>query len=215
MPAQDVERQYLPAMKLMWDEVDRLFEPVRILTPAGHHFAQTYAARAAHAEFPYAVHLLSLMCPLSNGARVAVFPTSPSPLVAFCVNVNYAQTRKSSMTAHADAITRDLDLSVHKQVAQLVLEEHQEICAASDANNIEGVFILLAFLLLPLLVPISAPLPLPAQPRRSGSTGVLGTTSKSSMRPSFLVGLGSGVADTGLECLGIWMRLMTSSPPSV
>ncbi|OLQ15341.1 hypothetical protein AK812_SmicGene385 [Symbiodinium microadriaticum] len=126
MPSQDVERQYLPAMKLMWEEVDRLFDPVRILGRTGHHLAQTYCTRAAHAEFPYTMHLLSMMCPLSNGARVAVFPTSPSPLVAFCVNVNYAQTRKSSMTAHADGITRELDLAIQQQVTERVSQEPDE-----------------------------------------------------------------------------------------
>ena len=91
------DRQYIPAMNLMWDEVDKCFDPHYILGEAGHRFCQTYAVRAAHAEFPYALHCLSLMCALVNGAKVAVFATSPSPLTLVAINVNYAQTRKSSL----------------------------------------------------------------------------------------------------------------------
>ena len=69
--------------------------------------------RAAHPEFPYALHCLSMMCALVNGARVAVFPTSQSPLVA--INVNYAQTRKSSMTGHAETLGQALDAVILKQ----------------------------------------------------------------------------------------------------
>lgn len=71
------DRQYIPAMKLMWDEVDARFDPKYVLGEAGHRFCQTYSVRAAHPEFPYALHCLSMMCALVNGARVAVFPTSP------------------------------------------------------------------------------------------------------------------------------------------
>ena len=87
------DRQYIPAMKLMWDEVDARFDPKYVLGEAGHRFCQTYSVRAAHPEFPYALHCLSMMCALVNGARVAVFPTSPSPLTLVAINVNYAQTR--------------------------------------------------------------------------------------------------------------------------
>ena len=54
--------QYVPAMKLMWDEVDRRFDPKYVLGEAGHQFCQSYSVRAAHPEFPYALHCLSLMC---------------------------------------------------------------------------------------------------------------------------------------------------------
>ena len=103
------DRQYIPAMNLMWDEVDKCFDPSYILGEAGHRFCQTYAVRAAHAEFPYALHCLSLMCALVNGAKVAVFATSPSPLTLVAINVNYAQTRKSSLTGHAEACGQELD----------------------------------------------------------------------------------------------------------
>ena len=84
--------QYVPAMKLMWDEVDQRFDPKYVLGEAGHQFCHSYAVRAAHPEFPYALHCLSLMCALANGARVAIFATAPSPLTLVVVNVNYAQT---------------------------------------------------------------------------------------------------------------------------
>ena len=109
-----MDRRYLPAMKSMWHAVDKLWDPCCALTATGHHFCQTWAVRAAHHEFPYALNMLSLMCPPTNGAKVATFPTSPSPLAAFAISVNYSQTRKSSMTSFADSITRELD-----KVAQL------------------------------------------------------------------------------------------------
>ena len=125
MSRNDPDRQYLPAMKSMWDTVDRLWQPAQILTDAGHHFCQAWAARASHPEFPYAVHMLALMCPLTNGGRVAIFPTAPSPLVAFTINCNYAQTRKSSMTSHSDQAMKPLDDLIREKVqSQLAAEGH-------------------------------------------------------------------------------------------
>ena len=109
------DRQNIPAMKLMWDEVDARFDPKYVLGEAGHRFCQTYSVRAAHPEFPYALHCLSMMCALVNGARVAVFPTSQSPLTLVAINVNYAQTRKSSMTGHAETLGQALDAVILKQ----------------------------------------------------------------------------------------------------
>ena len=123
MSRDDVERQYLPAMKCIWEAVDKLWKPADVLTPLGHHFCQMWAVRAAHPEFPYALHMLTCMCALVNGARVAIFPTSASPLVAFSLNVNYSQTRKSSMTAHADQVTQELDKVVAERVANAIREE--------------------------------------------------------------------------------------------
>ena len=119
--SREVDRQYLTAVKSMWDTVDKLWDPPRLLTQLGHQFCQTWAVRAAkHHEFPYALNMLSLMCPLTNGARVSIFPTSPSPLVAFTINVNYSQTRKSSVTSFADSITRELDKVVQNRVSKAV-----------------------------------------------------------------------------------------------
>ena len=117
------DRQYIPAMKLMGDEVDARFDPKYVLGEAGHRFCQTYSVRAAHPEFPYALHCLSMMCALVNGARVAVFPTSQSPLVA--INVNYAQTRKPSMTGHAETLGQTLDAVILKAVESRLEESLQ------------------------------------------------------------------------------------------
>ena len=77
-------------------------------------------------RFPYALHMLALMCPLTNGGRVSIFPTSPSPLVAFTMNCNYAQTRKSSMTSHSDQTMKPLDDLVRQRVQnQLAAGGHQ------------------------------------------------------------------------------------------
>ena len=72
----EVDRQYLAAMKSIWDTVDKMWDPCRLLAQLGHQFCQTWAVRASHHEFPYALNMLSLMCPLTNGARVSIFPTS-------------------------------------------------------------------------------------------------------------------------------------------
>ena len=67
MSRDDVERQYLRAMKCIWEAVDKLWKPADVLTPLGHHFCQMWAVRAAHPEFPYALHMLTCMCALVNG----------------------------------------------------------------------------------------------------------------------------------------------------
>lgn len=54
---------------------------------------------------------------------MSIFPTSPSPLVAFTINVNYSQTRKSSVTSFADSITRELDKIVQNQVSKAIQEQ--------------------------------------------------------------------------------------------
>lgn len=130
------EGQYIPAMKLMWEEVDKRFDPKYILGEAGHQFCQTYAVRAAHAEFPYALHCLSLMCPLVNGARVAIFPTSPSPLTLVAVNVNYAQTRKSSMTGHAESLGQELDAVIFQHVDSRLQQESLDAGVAQEQRQV-------------------------------------------------------------------------------
>ena len=74
------------------------------------------AKHTAHAEFPYALRPLSVMCALLNGARVAVFATAPSPLTLVAINVNYAQTRKSSITGLAETFGQELDAVILKLV---------------------------------------------------------------------------------------------------
>ena len=127
MPGAPDDGQYVPAMKLMCDEVDRRFDPKYVLREAGHQFCQSYFVRAAHPEFPYALHRLALMCALANGARAAIFATALS-LVA--VNVNYAQTRKSSMTGHAEALGQELDTVILENAMSKLQQESFEEGAA-------------------------------------------------------------------------------------
>eukprot|EP00973_Karenia_brevis_P063629 8845245-Karenia_brevis.AAC.1 len=63
------QKQYLNVLKAMWHVVDKHFDAKKIFTPAGHRLIQTYAIKAAHPEMPYAMHFLSMMCALSNGAK--------------------------------------------------------------------------------------------------------------------------------------------------
>ena len=73
----------LHMMKAMWDTVDTHFDPTYVLTESGHDLVQHYSIKASHPEMPYAMHFLSMMCALSNGAKIALFPSSDSPLFIF------------------------------------------------------------------------------------------------------------------------------------
>ena len=112
----EAPKQYLDVLKAMWDAVDEHFDPKYVLTPEGHALLQTYAIKAAHAELPYALHFLAMMCSLSNGAKTKWFPSSASTMFMMILNVNYAQTRKSSITGNGDAFGDSLD----KQVKDIV-----------------------------------------------------------------------------------------------
>ena len=102
-------RQYLHVLKAMWDVVDDHYDPKKILTPGGHALVQTHAIKAAHPHLPCALHFLAMMCALANGAKSQWFPNAASPLFIMFINVNYAQTRKSSLTGNADAFGDLLD----------------------------------------------------------------------------------------------------------
>ena len=95
-------KEFLNVTKKMWDIVDKHFDPVAVLGKEGHNLIQTYSIKAAHPELPYVLHFLSMMCSLSNGAQVTWFPNSPSPMFLMVLNVNYTQTRKSSITGNGD-----------------------------------------------------------------------------------------------------------------
>ena len=131
----DFARQYLPAMKKVWADVEKLFDPVTVLKPQGHQFVQTYAIKAAHPELPYAMQYLSMMAPLSNGAQVAIFPSASSPLMAVTINVNYAQTRQSSITGNADAIGKELDAVVMAALEAKMTVALQDQASAAAAGS--------------------------------------------------------------------------------
>ena len=140
--AGDIARQYLPAMKQVWSEMEKVFDPAFVLRPLGHQFVQTYAVKAAHPELPYALHFLAMMAPLANGASVKIFPSGPSPLQIAVFNVNYAQTRKSSTTGNADIFGRELDAivkeTVESKVAELQAEMDQDVRGDADMFGSEG-----------------------------------------------------------------------------
>ena len=64
----------------MWDMVDARFNAAKVLTKEGHALVQTYAIKPAHPELPYALHILSMMCALSNGATTKWFPNAANTL---------------------------------------------------------------------------------------------------------------------------------------
>ena len=128
------DRQYLPVFKHMWDEIDRLFDPAFIFTNGGHAFIQTYAIKSAHPELPWGVHFLATLAALSNGATTKIFPSSNSPLFLFHLNVNYAQTRKSSITGNADVIGDMLD----KKNAERIKHKFDELLRKEREDLPEG-----------------------------------------------------------------------------
>ena len=112
--------QFLKLFKKVWDEVDRLFDAPKVLTPRGHALVQTYAIKGAHPELPYALNFLTMMAALSNGARARLFPNADSPLFLVFVNVNYAQVRKSSITGLNDGIGELLEKVIQERIQVLL-----------------------------------------------------------------------------------------------
>lgn len=106
--------RYLAKFKVMWAEIDNHFDPKFVFTPEGHAFIQTYAIKASHPELPFGMHLLAMMAALSNGAQANMFLSGGSLLFLFHLNVNYAQTRKSSITGNADMLGNFLDDHIRK-----------------------------------------------------------------------------------------------------
>ena len=78
-------KQYLNVMKAMWDLVDK------------------------HFDLPYVMHFLAMLCSLVNGAKTPWFANSASPLFLMVLNINYTQTRKSSLTDNGDEFGDCLD----------------------------------------------------------------------------------------------------------
>ena len=85
--SQVTPKQYFYVMKAMWSIVDKYFDAKKVLTEKGHALVQTYAIKAAHPEMPYALHFLSMMCALCNGAKASLFSSVDSPLFHFFLNV--------------------------------------------------------------------------------------------------------------------------------
>lgn len=117
MPNDGVE-QHLPLFKNIWKEVETMFRPLDILTKKGYAFVQTWAIKAAHPTLPYVMQFLCLLASLANGASARMFPNGGSPLFLCFFNVNYSQTRKSSLTAMADRIGDHLDEIVRQRVKE-------------------------------------------------------------------------------------------------
>ena len=111
--------QYLQVMKAMWAAVEEQFKPEKVLAPEGHALIATYALKAAHPELPYVLHFLAMMCALSNGATTTWFPSQTSTLFLAALNVNYAQTRKSSITGNGDSFGDVLDKHIEGEVGKV------------------------------------------------------------------------------------------------
>ena len=113
-------KHFLKVSKTMWDIVDRVFDPMTVLTRTGYHLIQTYSIRAAHPVLPYVLHFLAMMCALANGAKSFWFPNAPNPMFIMTLNVNYAQTRKSSITGNGDQFGDKLDAVARDVVTKKV-----------------------------------------------------------------------------------------------
>ena len=49
----ETAKQHLKVSKAMWDIVDKVFDPVQVLTREGYNLIQTYSIKAAHPVLPY------------------------------------------------------------------------------------------------------------------------------------------------------------------
>eukprot|EP00969_Alexandrium_andersonii_P160879 7109604-Alexandrium_andersonii.AAC.1 len=66
--------------------------------PEGEKWAAAHAATTSCHEFAVAMHVLSSLPALLNGAHAEWFPGRKSPVTLVAILVNYAQTRKSQLT---------------------------------------------------------------------------------------------------------------------
>ena len=122
-------------MKAMWEAVQQEFKPEKALTPDGNALVAMYAIKAAHPELPYVLHCLAMMCAMSNGATATWFPSQTSTLFLAALNVNYAQTRKSSITGNGDAFGDLLDKHIQGAVGEAYEKMKQEAKGASRENG--------------------------------------------------------------------------------
>ena len=134
MDSIDAARQHLQLFKHLWSLVDERFDAAKVLTPDGHAFVQTHAIKGSHPEFPTALNFLAAMPASTNGARANIFPSGPSPLFSVFLNVNYQQTRKSSLTSINDILGAELD----KRVQNIVQDKYNESCLDSASPGGEG-----------------------------------------------------------------------------
>ena len=114
--ADENARQHLKVSHTMWDIVEKVFDPVKVLTREGYDLIQTYSIKAVHPVLPYVLHFLAMMCAMANGARTRWFPNYSNPLFIMALNVNYTQTRKSSLTGNGDECGDKLVASVRAVV---------------------------------------------------------------------------------------------------
>ena len=99
-PKQEVikREQWKQEVLASWEAVDSTFEPDLIFGTTGYQLVLAHAIRASNHPFVTGMTLLGSMCPLMNGASVAIFPGQESPINVICTLVNYPQTRKSQHT---------------------------------------------------------------------------------------------------------------------
>ena len=119
---EETVKQHLKVSRAMWDIVDKFFDPVKVLTREGYELILSYSIKAAHPVLPHVLHFLAMMCSLANGAKSSWFPNAPSPLFIFAINVNYTQTRKSSLTANGDVFGDRLDEATRKAISEIKVD---------------------------------------------------------------------------------------------
>ena len=107
---------YVKLFDIIWKEIDDKFRAAFVLGVRGKAFVETWAIKAAHPLFAFALAFLATMAGLVNGAKAKLFPNSASPLFAFFLNINFSQTRKSSITGVVDQIGEHLDACVMQRI---------------------------------------------------------------------------------------------------
>ena len=101
--------QFREEMRAAWDVVEDRYDSEAVLGRRASQTMLLYSARSSHHELPIAVSMMAGLFACANGATVQAFPGKPSPLALCPQNVNYPQTRKSSVYSMLSPIGVALD----------------------------------------------------------------------------------------------------------
>ena len=107
--------QYLDTMKKAWQHVSDQWPKVgeRIAGPAGHAAVNYESVKRSHPPFPIMMAMLAGCVILTNGATLMIWGTA-APLAIWVLNVNYPQTRKSTLGSIVERMAKFADAHVRE-----------------------------------------------------------------------------------------------------
>ena len=118
MPTPGAPPQYTYTMEKAWAYVEEVWsrEGCEIAGQEGFAAVHALAVKMAHPPLPIFAYLLVICCLLCNGATVPLWGTA-APVVAWLLNINYSQTRKSGLTSLAERAGAKVDEILRKKAA--------------------------------------------------------------------------------------------------